>query len=87
MKKTIVAAALATVIASPAFAQSYDPSVGSGNIAARISAPASRSRALDAYARVPHGAPAAVHSFTRGGTDPDPNIRFQLNRASQQGQW
>ena len=33
MNKLFAALALATVIASPAFAQSFDPSVGSGNIA------------------------------------------------------
>jgi hypothetical protein len=32
MNKLIAAVALATVVASPAFAQSYDPSVGSGNL-------------------------------------------------------
>src|SRR5262245_8270398 len=33
MNKFFAAVALATIIASPAFAQSFDPSVGSGNIA------------------------------------------------------
>src|SRR5215208_4693269 len=33
MSKIVAALAIAMVIASPAFAQSYDPSVGSGNIA------------------------------------------------------
>ena len=33
MNKLFAAVALAAVIASPAFAQSFDPSVGSGNIA------------------------------------------------------
>jgi hypothetical protein len=33
MTKLFTAMILATVIASPAFAQSFDPSVGSGNIA------------------------------------------------------
>jgi len=33
MKKSVAAAALATVLAAPASAQSFDPSVGSGNIA------------------------------------------------------
>jgi hypothetical protein len=38
MKTIIAAAGLATLIAFPAFAQSYDPSVGSGNIAPRAQA-------------------------------------------------
>ena len=33
MNRIVAAVAIAIVIASPAFAQSYDPSVGSGNIA------------------------------------------------------
>ena len=32
MKMLVAAVALATLVASPAFAQSYDPDVGSGNI-------------------------------------------------------
>jgi hypothetical protein len=32
MSRIVAALAIATVIASPAFAQSFDPSVGSGNI-------------------------------------------------------
>jgi len=32
MDKFVVAVALATITGSPAFAQSYDPSAGSGNI-------------------------------------------------------
>ena len=61
MNKLIAAVALATVLASPAFSQSYDPDLGTGNIAAQIEAPASRSDAQGAYAQVRHGAPAAVH--------------------------
>ena len=32
MKKLLVAVTLATVVGSPAFAQSYDPGIGSGNL-------------------------------------------------------
>jgi hypothetical protein len=32
MKKLLAAVAFATVVAAPAFAQSFDPSVGSGNL-------------------------------------------------------
>jgi hypothetical protein len=67
MNKLIAAVALATVLASPAFAQSYDPDLGTGNIAAQIEAPASRSDAQGAYAQVRHGAPAAVHRLNRDG--------------------
>jgi hypothetical protein len=40
MKMLTVGAVLATLVASPAFAQSYDPDLGSGNIAPRSDAPA-----------------------------------------------
>ena len=49
MTKFIAAVAFAAVIASPAFAQSYDPSVGSGNIAAQVTV----NPALGAYAQHP----------------------------------
>jgi len=32
MKRLLAAVAFATVVAAPAFAQSFDPSVGSGNL-------------------------------------------------------
>ena len=90
MKKLIAAAALASVLVSPAFAQSYDPSVGSGNLAPQINTQAFRSQAratlqgaLGAYAQVHRGTP--VHVIRRG--DPDPNIQLQLQRESLQGRW
>jgi len=49
MKKLVAAVALATIIASPAFAQSFDPSVGSGNIVQKSTG----NSALDAYAQHP----------------------------------
>jgi len=64
MKKSVAAAALATVLAAPASAQSFDPSVGSGNIAGRGDYP------LSAHARevpTPTGrrpAPQAVQPFS-----------------------
>jgi hypothetical protein len=50
MNKLFAAVALVTIIASPAFAQSFDPSVGSGNIAQKNSGGDS---ALNAYAQQP----------------------------------
>ena len=91
MRKIIVAAALATAIASPAFAQSYDPDLGSGNITGQRNAQALHlnlgAGAQGAYARVGDGAPVVRRSFDGNtvGTDPDQNIQFQLNRESQQG--
>jgi len=108
MKNLLLASAAAIqLIASPAAAQSYDPSVGTGNLNstpyAHTQAPAVQLRlarpdaargayarvpARGAYARVPGGPPVITESG-RGGfnTDPDPNIRFQLNRESEQGEW
>jgi hypothetical protein len=66
MKMLIAAAALATVIAAPASAQSFDPSVGSGNIAGQVTG----DHPLSAYGRevrTPTGrraAPPAVQPFT-----------------------
>src|SRR5262245_18407285 len=55
MKKLILTVGLASIIASPAFAQSYDPAIGTGNIAAQIEAPTAQSHAQAAFARVPAG--------------------------------
>ena len=39
MSKVVIAAALASVVAFPAFAQSFDPSLGSGNLSTTIVSP------------------------------------------------
>ena len=94
--KYILLVATALVVASPAFAQSYDPSVGSGNIAHTQSAPQPLYRGPDgAFARVAPGpsrrrAPNAAFQAPNSpvfdeyghyvGADPDPNVRFQLHR-------
>jgi len=87
--KTIFALALATIIASPAFAQSYDPDLGTGNITQATPALQLKLQrnAHDAYAQVPHAGSTVIRSFTGQATDPDANIRFQLNRESLQGRW
>jgi hypothetical protein len=111
MKILIAAAvALATLAASPAFAQSYDPDIGSGNIAppsddpnytagvyqggANAFAWSPYQGGYGAFAQVPVGrhhvqsAPAIYGLDGRFyGTDPDPNIRSQLRRESEQGEW
>jgi hypothetical protein len=95
MKKILAALAVATALGSPAAAQSYDPSVGSGNIAPQASAPQLRlhnrfyvpHRAQEAYAQVPHAGRVAPFVGRRGYTDPDPSIRSQLYRESLRGRW
>ena len=51
MKKLIAAVALAMALASPAFAQSYNPDVGSGNIVPYAGVQAPQSNAGNAYAQ------------------------------------
>jgi len=56
MSKILAALAIATVTASPAFAQAYDPSVGSGNIVSspyRTNPTVPNGTAHHAYARSP----------------------------------
>jgi hypothetical protein len=58
MSKIVAAVVFATVVASPAFAQSYDPSVGSGNIGQSANQSTKWHGALGAYAQerpAPHG--------------------------------
>ena len=55
MNRIVAAVAIATVIASPAFAQAYDPSVGSGNI---VSSPYRSSPT------VPNGKPHHAYAHT-----------------------
>ena len=50
MKKIIMLAGFATLLASPSFAQSYSPSYGTGNI---IKAPSATSSATGAFAYEP----------------------------------
>jgi hypothetical protein len=105
MKKMILAAVLATLAGSSAFAQAYNGGYGSGNIAPNVTAAnpdgvyryptqqstrvASTRRAHEAYAQAPAftgsvGSRANSVEFYKG-TDPDPNIAFQLHREEQEG--
>jgi hypothetical protein len=89
MKRLIAAVALAAVVASPAFAQSYDPDLGTGNIDvspayAQTAPRAAHHSSHGAFARVNRG---VVMPDGAVATDPDPNIRFQLNREAEEGEW
>ena len=92
MKKLVMSGVLATLLASPAFAQA-DPS---------LMGPVLRPVAAEAPAATPRAHPARVRRETVGASsyagatampygalerDPDPNIQFQLNRESEQGEW
>jgi len=70
LKKTLIATlALATLVASPAFAQSYVHRVRHANNAAD-----------NAYAAQAQNPNVVVLGNTVVGQDPDPNIRLQLLR-------
>jgi hypothetical protein len=86
MNKLIVAAALVTAFVSPAFAQA------DANMMVRpvVAPPASHVApgALRSNARAT--APIAGAVVMQDGSiaaDPDPNIRFQLNREAEEGVW
>jgi hypothetical protein len=96
MKKLILGAALATLLAAPAFSQSYDPGYGTGNSMAMppswhsetgitgsinpSQATLNRLSGIRAQA-VPSATADSV--FVNGqyvDADPDANIRFELQR-------
>jgi opacity protein-like surface antigen len=88
MKKFIIGVGLAALLATPALAQSYDPDYGTGNtnpMPPSYSANADTTGATGAYAYAPSRetmqSEPPVYAFGHyAGTDPDPNIRFQLKR-------
>jgi len=87
MRTFVAAVALATLVASPAFAQSYHSSVGSGNIAHPVLTPAP---AIESYAVAPRATRQGRLYLYNGDTvrnTRDPNLEFQLHRESQQGEW
>lgn len=91
MKKLATGAVFATLMASSAFAQSYNPAYGTGNTFPMSSYPSANDTtgSVGAYAYAPHaglraqGAVVSTGTYQDGnhvGTDPDANIRFQLHR-------
>ena len=93
MKKLVMSAALATILASPAFAQA-DPNMFPREVTGSVSAPAPRAARHASAAQVQRD---SLGAYSRAGgvampysaieSDPDPNIQFQLNRESEQGEW
>jgi hypothetical protein len=92
MKKLIIAAAFATLLASPAFAQAYNPNVGSGNVVpppAGFASTTGYGAFAYAPARSEHLRGVHAQAMARDaveqdgqtiGQDPDPNVRLQLRR-------
>jgi hypothetical protein len=79
MKKLLTTLAVLTVIATPAFAQSFDPAAGTGNVLSFSSVPtapqqdkiAARQSGLQAYAMIPGSQSDANQStpaLTGGGS-------------------
>jgi len=69
MKKLLAAVVLATVLSSPALAQSYDPSIGSGNLNAapyRSGQPIQSSAPHDARAQLLQFGPSKSVNVGRG---------------------
>src|SRR5215216_4011098 len=97
MNKIVAALALTTVLASPAFAQSYDPSVGSGNLNSvpyHAAPPSQGSTPSDAHAQVPQGttgqrARAPTPLFRNGHRSPDAQYDAEGNLIDQNmpGRW
>jgi|SRR5262247_3209796 len=82
MKTFIAALALAGLVSFPAFAQSFDPAVGSGNIAPNYAAPAyetvqrdARSPAAAFASVTPFGTPGLNHGAQARGSDRASSIR------------
>jgi hypothetical protein len=98
MNKFFAVVALATLVATPALAQSYDPDLGTGNIAPAAYA-AAQTEGFQAMAQAPrHYAPARASSALQSdvvrdsqgkvvGADPDINIRSELQRDNQDTEW
>jgi hypothetical protein len=87
MRMFVAAAALATLIASPAAAQSYHSSVGSGNIAHPVLTPAPTIERHTVAPRAARQGRIYLYSGDTVRNARDPNLEFQLHRESQQGEW
>ncbi len=88
MKKLILGAGLAALLATPALAQSYNPGYGTGNSIPTPpvwAAQVNHGAAANAFASAPRSLRSAGSDsvYVDGqyvGADPDANIRFQLER-------
>jgi len=90
MKKLFLTAVLATLAGAPAFAQSFNPGFGTGNVEPFAYAPQANHGGFSAYAQDTTGSIASrparrMHGSRAIGADPDPNIQFELNREVQEG--
>ena len=88
--------AVATALGSPALAQSYDPDLGTGNIAPAPTAYMDTASGINAFAQAPRAevkhnrtelnrSDAVVNENGNVEADPDINIRSQLQREDNSG--
>lgn len=96
INRFLAAMAIATAIGSPAIAQSYDPDLGTGNVAPAPTAYADTASGAYAFAQAPRArvthnrselkqSDAVVDEAGNVEADPDANIRSQLKRENDSG--
>src|SRR5258708_1635053 len=96
INRFLAAMAVATAISSPALAQSYDPDLGTGNVAPAPVAYADTASAANAFAQAPRAEVKHKQSELNQSNvvtdeagnveaDPDVNIRSQLQREDNSG--
>jgi hypothetical protein len=96
INRFLAAMAIATAISSPAFAQSYDPDLGTGNVAPAPVAYADTASGANAFAQAPrtvakhhqtelNRSDAVTDEAGNVQADPDINIRSQLQREDNSG--
>ncbi len=81
MKKLILGLALATALATPVLAQSFDPDYGTGNVSAAPSLQRFDNEATGSLAYAPRGQVRHHRdAYQARGVDQDPNIALQQRR-------
>jgi hypothetical protein len=96
INRFLAAMAIATALGSPALAQSYDPDLGTGNVAPAPAAYADTASGINAFAQAPRAqvkhyrselnrSDAVTDEAGNVEADPDANIRSQLERENNSG--
>jgi hypothetical protein len=96
INRFLAAMAVATTLGSPALAQSYDPDLGTGNIAPAPTSYVDTAPGINAFAQAPRAehkrnrselnrSDAVVDENGNVEADPDINIRSQLQREDNSG--
>jgi hypothetical protein len=96
INRFLAAMAFVTAIGSPALAQSYDPDLGTGNVAPAPTSYVDTAPGINAFAQAPRAeykhnrselnrSDAVVDENGNVEADPDINIRSQLQREDNSG--